>query len=94
MRETDQKDEGVDAAEALALRALVWALVEPPRAMRLLDVTGLKPGDLRSRASDPAVLMAALAFLEAHEPDLVACAESLGVTPPALVRARETLETI
>ena len=75
------------------MRALVWALVAPDRAMRLLDVTGLKPADLRARASDPAVLTGALAFLEAYEPDLVECARDLGVTPQLLVRARETLET-
>lgn len=76
----------------LALRALVWALVEPERAMRLLDVTGLQPADLRSRAGDPAVLSATLGFLEAHEPDLVACADALGVTPGALVAAHTALE--
>lgn len=86
VRETNE-----DAA-ALALRALVWTLVEPQRAMRLLDVTGLTPADLRSRASDPAMLSAALAFLEAHEPDLVACAGELGVTPGAIVAARRTLD--
>lgn len=77
---------------ALALRALVWTLVEPERAMRLLDVTGLDPRDLRTRASDPAVLAATLAFLEAHEPDLLACAQTLGVTPAALVDAHRALE--
>jgi hypothetical protein len=46
------------AAEALALRALGWTLVDSGRALRLLDVTGLTPADLRSRASDPAVLTA------------------------------------
>ena len=82
-----------DEAESLALRALVWTLVEPDRAMRLLDVTGLVPADLRARASDPGVLAAALAFLEGHEPDLIACARSLEITPEALVRARAILET-
>jgi|CoawatStandDraft_6_1074263.scaffolds.fasta_scaffold27981_2 hypothetical protein len=82
-----------DAAESLALRVLVWTLTEPDRAMRLLDVTGLQPADLRSRASDPAVLTATLSFLEAHEPDLVACAMALDMKPEALVRARMTLET-
>ena len=85
--------EANDDAVALGLRALAWALAEPPRAMRLLEVTGLQPQHLRSRANDPAVLAAALGFLEAHEPDLVACAAALDVTPPALVRARATLET-
>ena len=79
-------------AEALALQALVWTLSEPDRAMRLLSVTGLDPADLRTRAGEPVVLGAALGFLEQHEPDLIACAGSLGVKPEALVRARMTLD--
>jgi hypothetical protein len=88
MRDRDSNED----AQALALRALVWTLGEPDRAMRLLSVTGLEPHDLRARASDPTVLSAALGFLENHEPDLIACAESLGVKPEALVRARMELE--
>jgi hypothetical protein len=88
MRDRDSNED----AEALALRALVWTLAEPDRAMRLLSVTGLEPHDLRARASDPTVLSAALGFLENHEPDLIACAESLGVKPEALVRGRMELE--
>jgi hypothetical protein len=88
MRDRDSNED----AEALALRALVWTLAEPDRAMRLLSVTGLEPHDLRARASDPTVLSAALGFLENHEPDLIACAESIGVKPEALVRARMELE--
>lgn len=88
MRDGDTNED----VTALALRALVWTLAEPDRAMRLLSVTGLDPADLRARAGDPAVLAAALAFLEAHEPDLVACAGELGVAPAALVRAHEALE--
>jgi hypothetical protein len=88
MRDRDSNED----AQALALRALAWTLVEPDRAMRLLSVTGLEPHDLRARASDPTVLSAALGFLENHEPDLIACAESLGVKPEVLVRARMELE--
>jgi hypothetical protein len=33
-----------------------------------------------------------LGFLEAHEPDLVACAGDLGVKPETLIAARRTLE--
>ena len=79
-------------ADELALRALVWTLAEPQRAGRLLDLTGLTPGDLKARAGTPAVLGAVLGFLEANEPDLVACADELGVAPGALVRVREALE--
>jgi len=78
--------------EALALSALAWTLGEPERAQRLLALTGLTGGDLRERLGDPAVLAAALGFLEAHEPDLTACAEALGVEPAALVEARRRLE--
>ena len=56
-------------------------------------MTGLAPDDLRARIGEPAVLAAALAFLEAHEPDLIACADNLGVRPDALVTARQALET-
>lgn len=88
MRERDSNED----AEGLALRALVWTLAEPDRASRLLAVTGLTPDDLRARAGEPAVLAAVLGFLENHEPDLVACAASLGVAPAALVRAHASLE--
>ena len=87
MRRQDTPD-----AAALALRALVWTLGDADRAQRLLDVTGLDPSDLRTRAGEPAVLAAVMGFLEAHQPDLLACAEELEVSPEALVAAHEELE--
>jgi hypothetical protein len=85
-------DSNTDRAEALALSALGWALSDTSRAERLLALTGLTPDDLRSRLGDRAVLAAILSFLEAHEPDLLACAEALEVKPALLVDARWTLE--
>ena len=38
-------------------------------------------------------LAAVLAYLEAYEPDLIACSQALGVTPPALVAAHQMLES-
>lgn len=76
----------------LGLRALVWTLAEPSRAQRLLDVTGLSPASLKASASDPGTLAALLGFLEAHEPDLIACAAEIGVKPEALVAAHRKLE--
>ena len=81
-----------DRAEALALASLGWTLSDSARAGRLLALTGLTPEDLRSRVSDRAVLAATLRFLEGYEPDLVACAEAIGVEAPRLVEAREVLE--
>jgi len=77
---------------ALALRALAWTLAEQGRADRMLALTGLSGDELRQRALDPAVLAALLGFLEAYEPDLLACAEALEVKPTDLVLAREALE--
>jgi len=79
-------------AEALALQALVWTLGDSARATRLLDLTGLEPAELRARAGEAPLLAATLGFLEAHEPDLVACADALGVAPIVLVGARAELE--
>ena len=78
--------------EALALAALNWTLGEDDRAQRLLALTGLTPQDMRSRITEPEFLAASLRFLESHEPDLLACAEALGVVPTALVGARRELE--
>jgi hypothetical protein len=78
--------------EALALQALAWTLGDSARASRLLGVTGLDAAGLRARAGEPALLAAALGFLEAHEPDLIACADALGVRPAQLVAARAALE--
>jgi hypothetical protein len=80
-----------DDAEALGLKALAWSLADERRAERLLATTGLTPADLRARAGSPALLGAVLSFLEAHEPDLIACAQALDEAPGALVAAREVL---
>jgi hypothetical protein len=77
---------------AVALHALGWTLGDDARAARFLALTGLTPENLRARLHEPEVLAAALRFLEAHEPDLVACAESIGVAPADLPEARRRLE--
>lgn len=79
-------------AETLALRALTFVMGDSDLRVRLLDLTGLDAATLRSRAADPALLAATLAFLEAHEPNLLACASALEVDPAALVDARGIVE--
>jgi len=76
---------------ALGLQALAWTLSDDTRAERLLALTGLAVADLRARLNDPAVLDAVLGFLEAHEPDLIACAHAIGVKPQRLIAARHEL---
>jgi hypothetical protein len=92
MRSSDTNRAPAADPTALALSALVWTLGDGARAERLLAVTGLSPADLRARAADPSVLAAVIAFLEGHEPDLIACADALDVAPEALVRAHAVLE--
>lgn len=79
-------------AELVALRALGWALADERRADRFLALTGLTPATLRARIDDPVLLAAGLRFLEAHEPDLIACADFLELAPVAIVDARRRLE--
>jgi hypothetical protein len=86
------RDEQTNDDEALALGALGWTLSEDSRASRLLALTGVTPDLLRDRLDDRAFLAAVLLFLEGHEPDLLACADALGVTPARLVAARQGLE--
>ena len=82
----------MDKAAAIALSALGWTLSEGARAERLLALTGLSPDDLRFRVGEPALLAATLRFLEAHEPDLIACSEHLDLAPAELIEARRALE--
>ena len=79
------------APDTLALAALGWVLGDGDRAARLLALTGLTPEQLRAGLGDPAVLGAVLDFLAAHEPDLIAAADALGVAPAQLVAARAEL---
>ncbi|ODS96305.1 MAG: hypothetical protein ABS49_10515 [Erythrobacter sp. SCN 62-14] len=77
--------------DMLALAALGWLLGEPARAQRYLDLTGLDPDGLRRSLDNHAVLASALDFLSGHEPDLVAAAEALAVTPEDLIQAAKEL---
>lgn len=77
--------------QVLALAALGWVLSDADRAARLLALTGLTPEVLRDGLDDPATLGAVLDFVCAHEPDLVAAAEAIEVTPQDLAAAGERL---
>jgi hypothetical protein len=73
------------------LAALAWVLSDTPRAERFLALTGLSPESLRVAIGEPATHLAVLDFLCAHEPDLVAAAESLGLEPARLAALRDQL---
>ena len=77
---------------ALALAALAATVSDERRGQRFLALTGIETDELRRRANEPALLASLIAFLEAHEPDLVAVCEEVGVKPEALVEARRQIE--
>jgi len=76
----------------LAMQSLAWALSDEKRSQRLLSLTGLTPEGMRSGIAERELQAAVLNFLEGHEPDLVACAVAIDVSPEALVKARMELE--
>jgi hypothetical protein len=51
----------------------------------------LTPDQIRGRIASAELHISVLDFLCAHEPDLVAAAEALGIEPAALSAAREGL---
>lgn len=82
MREIDTNSQD---RTAIALQALVWILADEARGQRLLALTGLTGDDLRNRVADPGLHEALFAFLQAHQPDLLACAEALQLAPELLL---------
>jgi Protein of unknown function (DUF3572) len=79
-------------AYALALAALAATLTDQRRAQRFLELTGIGTDELRRRAGEPALLAALIGFLEAHEPDLLAVSEQIGVRADQLSAARRQFE--
>ncbi len=73
------------------MSALGWVLADTIRAERFLSLTGLTPDELRAGLGERAVQGAVLDFLGSHEPDLIAAADALAVTPQALIAARDAL---
>ena len=77
----------------IALSALAATLTDERRAERFLSITGLSPDGIRDALGDRHPLAACLAFLENHEPDLLAVAEAIGEKPETLIAARAELES-
>ena len=78
--------------EAIALSALAATLSDERRARRFIELTGIGTDELRRRAGERSLLAALIAFLEAHEPDLISVAEEIGVEPATLAAIRHDLE--
>jgi hypothetical protein len=80
------KASDTDASVTL-LGALAWVCGDDDRAHRFLALTGIDVAELRARATEPAILAAVGQFLADHEPDLIACADALSISPATLATA-------
>ena len=78
-------------AEALAIQALTFLAEEPERLGRFLAMTGIEPAQIRAAAREPGFLAGVLEHMLADESLLIAFADSAGVDPAALARARSAL---
>jgi hypothetical protein len=86
------RDKSTNAApEVLGLQALALVAGDEDLGPRFLALSGLDGDALRARAGESLVLAAVIDFLAAHEADLVAVADKLGVKPEALIAAGTTL---
>jgi len=86
------KDATPNDPHVIALSALAATLSDERRARRFLDLTGIGTDELRARAGDRRLLSALIGFLEAHEPDLLAVSEQIGVSPSTIVAAGRALD--
>ena len=80
-----------EADETLALQIVGWIVADQERANRMLALTGLDASSLRAGLSERGTLTALMDFTINHEPDLLACAEEIGVSPARIVAARERI---
>ena len=80
-----------EAAEILAIQALSFIAEEPERLNGLLSATGLTLNRLRESANQPDFLAGVLEHMLTDESLLLAFADSAGIDPAAVARARNAL---
>jgi hypothetical protein len=80
-----------EAAETLAIQALGFLAEEPERLEAFLSVTGIAHEDIRQAAREPGFLAGVLDHMLADETLLMAFADSAGLDPASIARARRAL---
>ena len=78
-------------AESLSINALVWIASDSVMMRRFLDLTGIEADQIRVAAQEPAFLAGVLKFILAHEPTLMAFAQSADIHPSTVGKALRTL---
>jgi Protein of unknown function (DUF3572) len=75
----------------LAIQALAYIAEEPDRMGAFLAATGIAPDTIRDAARSPDFLAGVLEHMLADESLLLAFADSAGLDPAEIARARRTL---
>ena len=79
------------AAEMLSIQALGFIAEEPERLARFLALTGIEAEQIRAAAKAPGFLAGVLEHMLGDESLLVAFADSAGIDPAEIARARAAL---
>lgn len=80
-----------DAAEKVAVTALVWIAERDELASSFLGASGASADDLRERAVDPEFLGFVLDFLLSDEEALLSFCDDANLKPDTPMRARASL---
>jgi hypothetical protein len=80
-----------ETAEMLAIAALAFIAEEPERLNGFLSVTGIPLEGIREAASQPGFLGGVLEHMLGDETLLLAFADSAGIDPDGIARARSAL---
>ncbi|MGL4488828.1 MAG: DUF3572 domain-containing protein [Rhizobiaceae bacterium] len=78
-------------AESLSINALLWIAGDAAMMRRFLDLTGIEADQIRIAAQEPAFLAGVLKFILAHEPTLIAFAQSADIHPSTVGQALRAL---
>ena len=80
-----------EAAETLAIQALAFIAEEPERLGAFLAASGIGPEAIREAAREPGFLAGVLDHMLGDESLLLAFADSAGLDPASIARARRAL---
>ena len=80
-----------EAAETLAVQALTFIAEDHERMSGFLAATGLEPGHIRTAAQEEGFFAGVLVHMLGDESLLVAFADSAGIDPAEIARARAAL---
>jgi hypothetical protein len=93
-RKSQALEESREAAEILAIKALIFLAADPERALRFAALSGLSIENLRAAAETPHFLAAVLDHLATDESLLLAFAANCDVDPAHVQRARAVLSPL